>query len=133
MESADLVQEVLERMWRKRESLREGVSEAEERTWIRWQCRSVVEHRSRRKTPVVVPLEGQEPVDDTSHEERRELLMSLAEDLGSNERRLLELLLEGYSTTEAAERMGMKPHTVDQLRYRMIQKMKEKLYEYKTI
>lgn len=126
-DTADLVQEVLERMWRKRESLREEVSESGERAWIRWQCRSVAEHHSRRKTPVMVPLDDQEFHDDTSDAERRELLLSLAEGLNDSERQLLDLLLEGYSTAEAAEKMGMKAHTADQLRYRMIQKMKEKL------
>lgn len=114
-------------MWRKRESLREGATESEERIWIRWQCRSVAEHRGRRKTPVMVPLDEQEFHDDTSDAERRELLLSLAEGLNDSERKLLDLLLEGYSTAEAAEKMGMKAHTADQLRYRMIQKMKEKL------
>ena len=55
------------------------------------------------------------------------MLLSLAEGLNSNERQLLDLLLDGYSTAEAAEKMGMKVHSADQLRYRMIQKMREKV------
>ena len=126
-DTADLVQEVLERMWRKRESLREGATESEERIWIRWQCRSVAEHHNRRQPPVLVSLDEQEIVDDTTNVERRELLLSLTEGLNDRERQLLDLLLEGYSTTEAAEKMGMKPHTADQLRFRMIQKMREEM------
>ena len=124
--TSDLVQDVLERMWRKYDMLHEGASESEERTWIRWQCRSVAEHQSRRQTPVLVSLDEQEEIfDDTTNVERRELLLSLAEGLNSNERQLLDFLLEGYSTAEAAEKMGMKVHSADQLRYRMIQKMRK--------
>ena len=46
MLTSDLVQEVLERKWRKYDMLHEGASESEERTWIRWQCRSVAEHHN---------------------------------------------------------------------------------------
>ena len=126
--TSDLVQEVLARMWRKYDMLHEGASASEERTWIRWQCRSVAEHHSRRQVPVLVSLDEQEEIiDDTMGAERRELLLSLAEGLNRNERQLLDLLLEGYSTSEAAVKMGMKNHSVDQLRYRMIQKMRKKM------
>ena len=79
-----------------------------------------------KRRPPWVPLADppEEPEPDSSVQQR-ELIEELAEAVTPRERELLELLLQGYSIAEAAKRMGMKSESASQMRFHMVQKMKE--------
>ena len=120
---SELVQEVLEQLWHYRGKLREGASELQERTWVKYHCRSVFSHRRRaKKVPTVdiTGVEAAEPVDNM-----RETLLDMADDLNTREREVLQMLLDGYKVAEIAEHFGLKAHSVSQMKLRMIEKMRD--------
>lgn len=127
---ADLMQEVATALWHYRHTLRPDATAQQERLWVKYHCRSVFSHRRRRHTIETEPLGEQhdtaEPVD--SH---RETLEDLATCLTPHEHELLEMLLNGYSVAEIAERMHIKAASVSQLRQRIVIKMRE-AYEKQT-
>lgn len=128
--TADMVQEVLLGLWRCCDTLRPGASEIQERAWVRWHCRSVLQHLRRRREVVTVALPQWELEDLDVGQEReetaaqREMLYSLAEGLTEHEHKVLELLMENYSVAEIAAKLGIKPRSVSQLKLRIIEKMK---------
>lgn len=124
----ELVQAVLEQLWMYREKLREGASEWQERAWVKYHCRSVFSHRRRKKRHEMVSLEGCEVAEPTNN--LRETLLDMADDLTKHEMEVLRLILDGYRPAEIAERMGVKAHSISQLRTRMIEKMRS-TYERK--
>ena len=128
--TADLMQEVLLDLWQNRGSLRSGVGEAQERAWVRFRCRSTLQHIRRKKKIDTVPMsqrvlemmdigEGMGEV-----EAQRDLLRSLAVGLTDHERTVLEMLMDNYSVGEIAERLNIKAKSVSQLKLRIIEKMK---------
>lgn len=124
----ELVQEVLEQLWIYREKLRAGVSEWQERAWVKYHCRSVFSHRRRRRCRETVSLDECEVAEPTNN--LRETLLDMADDLTAHEMEVLQLILEGYQPAEIAEKMGVKAHSISQLRFRMIEKMRS-TYERK--
>lgn len=128
VECDDLVQEVLASLWRSRGRLRPGCSAGEEKAWVRLHCRSVVSHFYRKKRIATVSLEeGSLMTDELSETaDRRETIEMLASDLTAHEREILQMTLEGYEADEIAERTGIKPRSVVQTRWRIVQKMKQK-------
>lgn len=129
---ADLVQEVLLGLWQCRATLRPGANEMQERAWIRWHCRSVLQHLRRRKQVDILTIEQSEleamdvPEDVSETEKQRELLYSLAEGLTEHERTVLEMLMDNYSIEEIAKQLKIKAHSVSQLKLRILEKMREK-------
>lgn len=119
----DLVQCVLEQLWQYRDKLRKGSSELQERLWVKYHCRSVFSHRRRKKRPMAASIDGVEVAAPV--ESARETLLDMADDLNERERRLLQLLLEGYQQAEIAEMMGLKVKNVSQIRFRMVEKMRD--------
>ncbi len=66
------------------------------------------------------------PSDDPAHEaETQDLVKYVLKQLNDTERRLLELRLQNYSTTEAAEAMGVDPNYVRVMLYRIRQRFSE--------
>lgn len=53
-----------------------------------------------------------------------ELIQELAADLSSHEHELLNLILQGYNTSEMADMMGIKAASVSVERNRIIKKMR---------
>ncbi|MBR2958767.1 MAG: sigma-70 family RNA polymerase sigma factor [Bacteroidales bacterium] len=123
---ADLIQEVLLTLWRRRNRLRPDANEFQERAWVRLQCRSVFSHIDRRLRPTLVPL------DDAIHlasdeSDLRSELEDMAAGLTEGEHHVLQRILDGYSIAEIAEELDIKPASVSQTRYRIIQKMRKEL------
>ena len=119
----DLVQDVLLTLWRRRGTLREGASQAEEYLWVRFQCRSVLQHFRRSRKPDTVPLDENMPL-ATESVSYSDIIAELAEGLTDYEHRALELMLDGYSVDDMAKLLGIKPASVSQMRYRIVEKMK---------
>ena len=123
---ADLMQDVLLAMWQRRDSLRSDANEWQERAWVRWQCRSVFSHQDRRRRLPMQPLE-EEPADVADGESKRREIEALAVGLTDAEHHVLERILDGYSIGEIALELGIKPASVSQTKYRIIQKMRKEL------
>ena len=58
-------------------------------------------------------------------EDTRSLIAELATTLSDSEHRVLDLILNGFSTAEIAELLGVKAATISQTRSRIIEKMKK--------
>ncbi len=122
----DLVQEVLASLWHYRHRLRSDASPGEERAWVRLHCRSVISHFRRRKQVETIPLDEEMPLAAAESDDRRATIDELATGLTDHERQVLQLTLDGWSTDEIADELDVKNRTVVQIRWRIVQKMKEK-------
>lgn len=130
----ELVQQVRVALWDRWRSLRKGSNQHMEKAWVIWQCRSVHSHYRRRKRIDTIPLDEELPI----HEDEGnalELIEELAVGLSQEERRLLNLLLEGYNQNEIAKAMSLSPSEVSKRHSHMIEKMRqthEKLNRHDT-
>ena len=131
---ADLLCECYLWMWHRRGTLRADSGNLRATAWVVWQCRSVISHLLRRATPLYVPLDTL-PEDALAAEggnDYAEELEELAVDLKPRERRMLELLLEGYDTAEIAAMMGLSPEAAKSLRRRMMESMRQRHVQNKN-
>lgn len=122
----DLVQEVSIALWRHFDQLRPDASLQEERAWVRWQTRSVLDLWRRLQRPSPLPLTDC-MVDTVATEdllEQQEELEELMSTLNDDERRMLRLQLEGYRADEIAEAMGLNRDAVYQRMHRAVVKMR---------
>ncbi|MBO7101751.1 MAG: sigma-70 family RNA polymerase sigma factor [Bacteroidales bacterium] len=126
---ADLMQEVAIDLWHYRHTLRPDATEQQERLWVKYHCRSVFSHRRRRKTIDTESLAEKHDIAEPA-EDLRETIEELATDLNPHERKMLDLLLNGYSIAEIAAQLQIKATSASQLRFRVIEKMKQ---AYNTI
>ena len=122
----DLVQEVSIALWRHFGQLRRDATLHEERAWVRWQTRSVLDFQRRMQRPTPLPLTpgmaDLQAADDIL--EQQEELEELMSTLNDDERRMLRLQLEGYRADEIAEAMGLKRDAVYQRLHRVVGKMR---------
>lgn len=122
----DLVQEVSIALWRHFGRLRPDATLQEERAWVRWQTRSVLDFQRRMQRPTPLPLTpgmaDMQAADDIL--EQQEELEELMSTLNDDERRMLRLQLEGYRADEIAEAMGLKRDAVYQRLHRVVGKMR---------
>ena len=125
----DLVQEVCLSLWLHYDNLRPGSTLHEERAWVRWQTRSTLDLLNRRRRPPMLPLTAQiadtmsEVPDNPFGEEMEELLATLNPD----ERRMVQLQLEGYRAKEIAQVMGLNRDVVYQRMHRAVLKARRVL------
>ena len=122
----DMFQEVSIALWLRRDMLRSNATPGEERTWVRWQARSVLDLLKRRRQ---IPVESitdamADSIADEETQQRRELIDDLLSVLGPDERRVLCLQLEGYRADEIAKLMGVSRDTVYQRMHRALDKLR---------
>ena len=122
----DLVQEVSVALWLHFDDLRPDASPREERAWVRWWTRSVLDLQRRKERPSLLPLTAM--VADTvaaddllMHKEEMEHLMAA---LSPAEQELVRLHIEGYRSEEIAETMGLSRDAVYQRFHRAVVKMR---------
>lgn len=123
----DLVQEVSVALWLHFDQLRPEASLQEERAWVRWQTRSVLDLQRRlRKNVPVVPLTPvlEDSLPSSDSVPQREELDRLMESLGPDERHLLQMLLEGYRADEIGDALGTGRDVVYQRYHRALKKMR---------
>lgn len=124
----ELVQDCYISIWSHLPSLRPDAHPLQRTAWVVLQCRSVFSHRRRSKPPEWLPIDEQLtdtlPAPDDSS--RKELLEEFAADLPPNERRLLELMLEGCDQNEIAEELAISVEAAKKKRQRLIKKIQKK-------
>ncbi len=118
----DLVQDVSLSLWEHYGKLRIGASPFEERAWVVWHTRTVLDHLHRRPSPILVPLCDELPaeVDDS-----KTLLNELLDSLADTDRQLVQLRLDGFSADEIAAKTGLKRDTVYQRLHRIIERLRK--------
>ena len=124
---SDLAQEVSIAIWRHFDQLRPNASPQEERAWVRWQARSVIDlqRRLKKSLPMVPLTPGMaDTLSSTDSAPQKEELDRLMSSLGPDERHLLQLLLEGYHADEIGEALGMGRDVVYQRYHRALKKMR---------
>ena len=127
--SRDMMQEVQAVLWRRREKLRPGATPMEEAAWVMWQARSVSAHERRRQRvkPVLMGSTADLPPellttgdgDNAAHR-----LAALAEKLDSQDRQLLDFLVEGYSIQEIAVTLHLSSTTAYRRRQRLVENLR---------
>ncbi len=118
----DLVQEVSLSLWEHYGRLRPNAGPLQERAWVLWHTRSVLDHLHRRPSPILVPLCDELPaeVDDS-----KTLLNELLDSLADTDRQLVQLRLDGFSADEIAAKTGLKRDTVYQRLHRIIERLRK--------
>ena len=124
---AELRQNCYISIWRHLASLRPDASPLQETLWVVWQCRSVFSRlRFLRRTHLFLPLDDflADTLAAPDESTLRDYIDSLADILTPHERQALQLMAEGYNPDEMASKLGIKPHSAVQLRYRIIAKLR---------
>lgn len=119
----DLFQDVSLRLWQHFDELRPYVKPYEQKAWVEWQVRHVLNHAKRRQRPEPMEVLPEQPNDDVMDEaEVRMLVNDLLAQLHPDERQMMQMRLEGYSADEIAQATGLKRDAVYQRIHRTIKK-----------
>lgn len=118
----DLVQEVSLSLWEHYGRLRPNATRLQERAWVLWHTRSVLDHLHRRPSPTLVPLSGEWPAEQN---DSRETLDDLMAHLGKDDRRLVEMRLDGFEATEIGKELGIGRNAVYQRLHRIIERLRK--------
>ncbi len=123
----DLVQEVSLSLWEHYGDLRQGASLLEERAWVFWHARTVLDHLHRRHhvptQPIDVELSNTLPASDGNTN-----LDDLVSFLPPDDCTLVRMRVEGYNAAEIAETLCISRDSVYQRLHRIITKLKEEQY-----
>lgn len=122
----DLVQEVYLAIWLRYDQLDDGANAWKQRAWVWRTARSVLVDLYRKREPDTVPLDSldEKQLADTTVDYARHIndMMGL---LGDEERRLLQMRLDGYDAAEIAQALGIERNNVYQRMNRIINKLKK--------
>lgn len=124
----DLVQEVSIALWEHFGQLRPNATPQEQRAWVRWQARSVLDLQRRKQHLVTVPFTDamtETLVDEP--ESDKEKVAEVMELLTPEEQRLVRLQLCGYNVAEVAQIMHLTRDAVYQRMHRIIAKARNAL------
>lgn len=122
----DLEQEVAIALWLHFDTLRPDATPEEERAWVRWQARNVIDHQLRKNrisTQLLTP-EMAANIPAENEQELCEELDDLMSSLSPDEQRMMRLQLEGYRADEIAELMGLQRDAVYKRLQRSVLKMR---------
>lgn len=124
--SRDMVQEVFLALWLHYDQLRTDANVWQQRAWVWRTTRSVLVSLYRKQRPESVSLDsiGEELTADTAvdYSEHIDDLMSR---LGDEERRLMQMRLDGYDAAEIAQALGIERNAVYQRVNRIINKLRK--------
>jgi RNA polymerase sigma factor (sigma-70 family) len=125
----DLVQEVSIALWMHLDGMRTGVSDKEEKAWVRWQTRTTLDHLHRsQQLPMQALTEAMaETIPDNDNTAVQEDIEELMAALSPEERQLMRLHIEGYRADEIAKIMGLRRDTVYQRMHRALGKARKAL------
>ena len=120
----DLFQDVSVRLWLHFGELRQDAKPHEEKAWVEWQTRHVLSH-SRKHHEVEYALPELPDDEEAAEAERRALVADLMAQLQEEDRKLLQMRLEGYSAEEIAQATGLKRDAVYQRLHRIVARMRK--------
>lgn len=119
----DLFQDASLRLWQHYGELRREAAPYEQKAWVEWQVRHVLDHAGRRERPVAMSnLPEQTDGEAMGETEVRTLVDDLLSQLHPDERQLLQMRMEGYSAGEIAKEMGLSRDSVYQRMHRTLEK-----------
>lgn len=118
----DLVQEVSLSLWEHFGRLRPHASFLQERAWVVWHTRTVLDHLHRHPSPTLVPLRHDITAEDDDIEERLDELMAPFSD---TDRLLVRLRLDGYDASEIARQLHVSRDAVYQRLHRIIERLQK--------
>lgn len=125
----DLLQEVSITLWIHFDELRSDAVPQEEKAWVRWWTRSVLDLQRRKERPSLLPLTAM--VADTVAADdllvQKEEMEHLMAALSPAEQELVRLHIEGYRPKEIASIMGLGRDTVYQRMHRALGKARKAL------
>ena len=122
----DLVQEVYLALWLRFDQLGAGANQWQQRVWAWRTTRSVLVDLYRKHEPETVPLDAIRDLPDLpASAEMAELVDDLMARLGDEERRLLQMRLDGYDAVEMAQALGIERNAVYQRVNRIIKKLRK--------
>lgn len=122
----DLVQEVYLALWLRFDQLGSGANQWQQRVWAWRTTRSVLVDLYRKHEPETVPLDAIRDLPDLpASAEMAELVDDLMARLGDEERRLLQMRLDGYDAVEMAQALGIERNAVYQRVNRIIKKLRK--------
>ena len=125
----EFVQECYIFIWKHEKKIGQDVSPLEERMWVYWLCRNALSRlRLLGRAHLLQPLD--ENMADTVAEREMDVALgerirSMTANLNAHERKVVEMLAEGYTPEEMASELGIKHHSAIQLRYRVIAKLRK--------
>lgn len=124
----DLVQEVSLSLWEHYDNLRPNVSLLEERAWVFWHTRTVLDHLYRRNQ---LPLQTIDPVitDTYPSPDSDNTFEDLMGAFPTDDQRLVRMRVEGYDANEIASALGISRDAVYQRLHRIIIKLRKEQYE----
>lgn len=126
----DLVQEVSVALWEYYGRRKPGSGLVAERRWVALNTNTLLRnmHRAGRATETPVDNWQESAIaDDCDH--ARDLVQDLMAALPDDDRKLLQLRLDGYSGSEIGEQMGLSRDAVYQRINRIIKKLKQISHE----
>ncbi|MBR4738655.1 MAG: sigma-70 family RNA polymerase sigma factor [Bacteroidales bacterium] len=119
----DLVQEVSLSLWEHYGRLRPNATALQERAWVLWHTRTVLDHLHRRLSPTLVPLSKEMAAEEEGRS--AEVIADLLAPLDKEDRLLVKMRLEGYSAEEIGRELGIKRNAVYQRLHRIIERLKK--------
>ena len=127
----ELVQEVSLSLIEHYGRLKPDASAHEERAWVVWSTRTVLYDLRRKKDsqPVMVPLTNgmAEQIAEQENLER-DRIEEMMGDLPDEDRRLVQLRLDGYNAKVIGTQTGLSSDAVYQRLHRIIEKLKQKYH-----
>ena len=123
----DLAQEVSIALWLHLDVLRTGVSDKEERAWVRWQTRTTLNHMHRSRRPPMLALTEAmaDTIPDADNSAVEEDIEHLMEALSPEEQQLMQMHIEGYRADEIAAILGLRRDAVYQRMHRALGKVRK--------
>ena len=123
----DLVQEVSIALWLHLDVLRTGISDKEERAWVRWQTRTTLDHMHRSQRPPMLALTEAmvDTIPDGDSAAAVEDIEHLMAVLSSEEQQLVRMHIEGYRADEIATILGLRRDAVYQRMHRALGKARK--------
>lgn len=123
----DLVQDVSLSLWEHYGDLRQGASLLEERAWVFWHTRSVLDHLHRRHKVPVQPIDN-EVINAIPVAAGEVNLDDIVYFLDHDDKKLISMRIEGYNAAEIAAAMNISRDAVYQRTHRIIERLKEEQY-----
>ena len=118
----DLVQEVSLSLWEHYGRLRPNTSVLQERAWVLWHTRTVLDHLHRHPSPTFVPLPTELPLDEN---DSVDCVDELIECLDNEDRLLVKMRLDGYEAEEIGKVLGINRNAVYQRLHRIVVRLRK--------